>query len=322
MKDEQFNKSHSFSRRDFLKTAGIILGTAGLLKYGRSGSENASALEINNNEIVQNPIETEIATYHPILEFHTQKPPYTTELAAKGVFPTVLFMEMLLNESSHSFQKNRDSESILYAQQTLPNGELAPFVDAQTIVDQANYRHEIAYEGIRYPSLNSDGALSSIQDFITNIAVLIDQKDGIVGNDAKELWKLQQELSQMDPNDVLVKVRSMFIARKIQTVAKYYYDLYERKNDVAFAVGKAHADVLKYLESGETTTLALINKLPNEILESLIKDNEGVDAFCTTVDIPVSDVIKDGKNAKNLIIDQDLKNMLETKLAKSEYAQK
>jgi hypothetical protein len=304
------------SRRDFLKLGGALLATGALSKVPGllDVNENVHALEESTTDVVSAPIDTDIATYYPILEFHDQKPAYTTELAKAGVFPTVLFMEMVLVESALDFQNNRDAESILYAQLGTPGNEGPTVVDAQTIMDQANYRHEIAYEAIKYPSLESKGILASLQEFVTRLAVSIDRKDKIVGNDAKNLWKLQQELSQKDPNDMLVKVRSLFIARKIQTVGKYYSDLYNRKNDVAFVVGKAHEDVLTYLESGEETTLELINQLPLEILESLVKENGGVEAFCTTVDIPVAHVVKEGKNAKNLIIDEDLQDLLKTKV--------
>ncbi len=78
-----------------------------------------------------------------------------------------------------------------------------------------------------------------------------------------------------------------------------------------------HKGLVRLLKSGSENTLARLAHFNEGVLWSMVEQNGGVDALCTTMVIPVGEVLLDKKESRDFILDVNLKIYLE-KIFKSD----
>lgn len=128
------------------------------------------------------------------------------------------------------------------------------------------------------------------------------------------LWNVNRHIRNLHPEQMTVFFRNLVMARKLQTLAKYYSPKEEAKPGVSFSAGFAHEGIKDLLILGESVTLAGFNLYPKDILREIVDANGGIEAFSSTLLVSVRETFAGGRNSKTLVLDTDLKNYLETRL--------
>ena len=108
----------------------------------------------------------------------------------------------------------------------------------------------------------------------------------------------------------------LLIAEKLPKFKEIITD----KPQLAYQMGLSHAgseDILELLGSGRDFICWFISRYPKEFLKEIIDHNGGLEAFCTTVVIPVKANLEADQNLKHTILDEKLKEYLSGNLLAS-----
>ena len=107
--------------------------------------------------------------------------------------------------------------------------------------------------------------------------------------------------AKMDPEHMIVFFRNLVIARKLQTLAADRLRETGKKINLPFLVGSAHHGIKDFLILGEEATLAGFNLFSNDTLKRIVEANGGIDAFCTTVVIPVKENVIEKLSIRSIV---------------------
>lgn len=307
-----------WSRRDFLKFAfaavGTVVGAPILLPLLEPQGENGAEIK---------KTETSNGVFFMIPERHDQRVCYAQELANIGIVPDVHFVEIITLESAKDFQSNSVPSDVLFWQSASEgeNNSYGSFIDEASLIYFAKNAVDVAYEGIMLPSKLDESFVNSAKtvgrDIIGAVANGMEGVSEGSGSGPIEgvLWGMQSDLSKSNPEDVRISFRNLFMARKLQTLAKYYYEKNNQKPNISLEVGYAHKNGLtELLTEGEERTLSVLDGFDVETLRAVVDLNGGIDAICSVLVIPTGEVLIDKKQSKNLILDVELKESLEKKL--------
>lgn len=301
------------SRRDFLKLA--VAGGTGLFgwKFSKFGE-----VELDTTEEV---ISTQTANFYGFFESHTNRVSYGKELERMGIVPDIHFVEMVTRESAKEFQNSSDSTDVLFWHSMSSDGKTnyGPFLDVDTLVYFARKAISVAYEGIKVIRSDNffEGALSVGQDLVSGTALLLREKYSKNSEDQTEqsLLKLGEKLSEENPGDIVIRLRSILIARKLQVMGKYLSDNLNRKAEISFSIGLLHkSSFMKCLNAGPDQTLKEMDGISTNVLRKMVETNGGVETFSRVLVIPVQEVLVNKTNVKNILCDVNLRDYLENRL--------
>lgn len=125
--------------------------------------------------------------------------------------------------------------------------------------------------------------------------------------------KINAVVSYFHPQKPKVFLRNIMMARKLTLLGEFGSKNRSEKPRIAFQVGAAHAainDLISLGEQGYEVTLAMLDVYPKVFLKFVVEHNGGIDAFCSTVVVPVKENLE-GQEVKQVILDQRLKAYLE-----------
>lgn len=128
------------------------------------------------------------------------------------------------------------------------------------------------------------------------------------------LMNINRLVGNLHPEQISIFFRNLVMSRKLQTLAKHYSTKYDRRPNISFLAGFEHGGIKDLLTLGENVTMAGFNLYSSGFLKEVVEANGGVNAFCSTLVIPVKEVLVDKKESKAFVLDQELKEYLETRL--------
>ncbi len=210
-------ESHGFGRRDFLKVLGLSVGVALLEPWTRNEPAVEKELE---------KLETEDGIFYLIFERHDQKVSYAEVLEREFVSPDLHFVEMTLG-SAREFQTETVPSKVLFWNSAAGKNDYGPFLDADSLVFFANNSINVAYEGIGVPDDFEKSPVGAVKSFAQDMsgglasgieALSRGESHGFV---EEKLWEVQDMISESNSEDILVSLRNVILARKLQTLAKH-----------------------------------------------------------------------------------------------------
>jgi hypothetical protein len=125
------------------------------------------------------------------------------------------------------------------------------------------------------------------------------------------------------PDNLNIFMRDIFMALKLGLIAEENPLNVQTKPKIAFRMGASHGAVSDMVRMGREVTMSMLEVYPAEVLLKLVNHNipgeqelaEKIDAFCTTVAIPVKDAMSDGVS-KQFLFDSHLSDYLKGRLIK------
>lgn len=150
-------------------------------------------------------------------------------------------------------------------------------------------------------------ASGSIANQVANVLLNTNQIDNPVSR------HLIGILTDLHPESIQVFFRNAIMAKKLDSTSTSTET--GQKPKIAYKVGAAHTGIEHFLALGPELTTKIICAYPKEFLKQTITINGGLDAFCSTVIIPVKPNLDNPNvNVKKVIVDRELKSALAYKL--------
>ena len=341
-----------FSRRDFLKTAGI---GAAALALKKPIDALAKATERFN-------IETPKAKYFPFYERHDVGISLDELKQINGL--DIFFTEGVISTQKKLTEQATD---YLYVSGGVPGSETQKrFFPDEYLRYFGDRGIDVSTEGL---SLNPESTELSdnVKKIEYNIASIISMEESIrlayngiknkISKDQKItyplsavywLWAVSPTVSEkvlslnenpntdpserdilaihefaqrMHPEYLKVSLRNIFMARRLQVLGEDKSNEKGRKANLAFEVGKAHSGIERFLELGEDATIDTLNIYPTELLRKIVEFNGGaennielqISIFCSVISVPVKETLE-GRGYKKILIDEKMRDYLRKRL--------
>lgn len=299
----------SLSRRDFLK---LLLTGGGGLAAAALVPDITRKILVEDIDYGVKEIRTADGSFYIFFENHTARPEYSLELDKRGLVPDVHFVEMSLNQEVVDFQ-NSDATDVLYWASYGKGGEsFGPFLDAQTIYSFSQNKVLVAYEGMK--GIDDEGFVNGLVDFskgiVDGVSILADKTLNNLGLQ-DEVESISQFIAEIKTEDYANSFRSLMVALKLKTLAKYYKNVLDRESKISVSMGKVHeSHLLEYLEDSNFDFRQKLNKIPDALLWKYIALNGGVDTFCSTLVIDVNKAVSENESKTILVVNAELRNYL------------
>ncbi len=291
----------SLNRRDFLKLAGwTVVGSAVLgLVTDSDVSVNIKQVETSDSFDLER-VETKESIFYLFFEKHNFRPKYADELLFVGVVPDVHFVESILVEEVETFQKETSLSEILYRESVGSGGDsYGPFVDPGSLIHFGKGGTLVAYEGVK----NVGEEQTFVEETLNTTSKIV---NGLA---------LQSNLNFVIGEEYIIDFRNVIMARKLETLGKYYESKLNRKPTISASIGMLHkGGLLKIINGGFEQAVIELEKFSDEVLAKYVSKNGGIDRLCSTLVIDVKAVTADRKTERVLVKDDDLVNYLENRL--------
>lgn len=113
------------------------------------------------------------------------------------------------------------------------------------------------------------------------------------------------------PENQIVFFRNLFMARKLQTLAKFKQGEMFGKPKIGYNVGLAHTGIEDWLNLSHRFLLGVLGEYNNKFWNGLIEQNGGIDPLCSTILLT-----PDTQNSKKIVVyDKDLATMINQKIS-------
>jgi len=263
------------TRRDFLKIASLL--PPAFLFPPSQDQSSVDSPKINTTPEILSLINGSILL---VPENHLGTIEHSQLFEDIGFEPEIHFLETMSGIPASEFQKNSMPSEMLFWNYTSPDGKLfyGPQLTAQTLVSFAKTGVSVAFEGIKYLSVD---IFDQIETF------------GFLSKDR-----------------VRVDLRNILIARKLQFL------LSSGRNRISVSIGNDHFEGIKQilLKEGGHEVFNLLNEYPRSFLKKIISENGGPDSLSSTIIISASGVLIEKTEAKEIIQDDVLCDYLSSKM--------
>lgn len=337
-------------RRDFLKVAGVAAAALFVPdKAVRAMSRPETKTEASNVE----KIETENAIYYPFYESHDKSPDLAFAMENWDVKPVAHFYEVITGSAS-DFQKISPIQLLLMESGTPSsmgiNREFGPIISDSTLVFDILNRISVSFEGANLPDKFLNFSYDSqFFEQVGTVFAAFGINAYLVGNivegkkeentpavyagsaasalaliwsfgpkaaETAQSWNAYKNLMNLHPEFTVIFFRNILMARRLQTLGKYYSALSPNKDEkpgISFSAGLGHKGIADILKMGDKATLSGLNIYPTPVLREIVDANGGIDAFSSVMVIPVKEVMFDHKEATKTVLDRELKAYLEAR---------
>lgn len=304
-----------FTRRDLFKLSAIVAGAV-------VGARALNSVENPEDPSARfEPIITEDATFYPSYELHSGRLNIPEVLSSKQKIPIVHFNELSLGDGGFTAKEFQTGDPMLYLKAETGNereqfGRM--FSDA-TLGFFAKHNMRVAFEGIavpKIPAFRKPDILTQIRyGLVNHLAAFAERMPGwfVYVKEKDALWRLNTSLNTLQPEKVKTFFRDLVFARKLQTIAKYYSGRSSEKPVISFLLGFNHGMTSDLLTLGEEFTLKSFLIYPKAVLKQIVDANGGIDAFCTTLVVPVQPNL-DGIPTREFEVDTQLQALLRNNL--------
>jgi len=124
-------------------------------------------------------------------------------------------------------------------------------------------------------------------------------------------------VSNLHPENTTRFFRDLIMAEKMLEAAREYKERTGTKPKIAYDVGIGHGGVEDFLQAGQNITRALILAYPTPILKDAVKNNGGIEEFCTINLYKLPPNLTPDDLEKRVAHETTMRNIGDVKLAES-----
>jgi hypothetical protein len=231
------------------------------------------------------------------------------------------FAEKNISVSYEGSEPPRDSELVSKLVTAAEPGIIAGFAanDAlHTIRDFINKKELSTADFIKKSAIWGYLLWASSPFVTSRLAAAAMDKEGlgrsITQNQLRAINRFNAFIAHAHPEDLVVFFRNVIMARQLQLLGEDLSGKTKEKPRISYQVGGGHAGIEDFLLLGDKLTIATLSIYPKQFLQHVVENNGGIDAFCSTIIIPVRQTLATGDDTKRVILDRQLKDYLEARL--------